>query len=167
MIGERAARMVGVDFDARKCRMARELLAGFPQAEVVEGDICAYAPTVPRGAFDVVIFADTLSSIPQQHHAPLVAEAARIVGDQGRVILKIVDTGPWFKALLSNLLFILVCRIAKASVSMDGKVHYQPHEVYVEQLESFGLEVELEFLHQKRHLPFPHLLIIGTRKARA
>jgi len=165
LLCERAERVTGVDFDPRKCRMAREVLAGRPQAEIVEADIANYLTGLPGQSVDAVVLSDTLSSLPFAIQDEVLASSVRCLKPGGCLVLKIVDTEPPRKAALARAMFVLIYRVARASLSHEQRVFYRSHHSYAAKLAALGLDVKTDLLHYRAGHPIPHVLIVGRKRA--
>lgn len=158
----RAARLVAVDFDERKCRMARARLARFSGVTVVGGELEAFLRGIDAASVDAVVLADTLSSIPEDAQRRVLAEIARVLRKGGVVVLKIVDTEPRWKAAFARALSLGIYRIARASVTADDRFHHRSHTFYEAALRELGFDTEVVDL--ARHRPIPHVAVVGRRR---
>src|SRR5690349_6562708 len=98
LIAARARHVMGVDFDERKCQMAKLRLARTANAEVVRGDIVEWLRSTPSASLDAIVLSDTLSAMPIAAQEAGMTEACRVLRSGGLVVLKIVDTEPAWKA---------------------------------------------------------------------
>lgn len=158
-------RLVGVDFDARKCRMARALLRELPQVEIHQGDVVAFLENWRDDPVDAVVLVDTLSSMPFDQQDRVLALSASVLRPGGRLVLKIVDTAPRWKAAVARGMYLLVYRGLRLSLSSGQQVYYRSSGDYRSKLESLGLKVQTDALHRTRRLPVPHVLVVGVKGA--
>lgn len=156
--------IVGVDFDPRKCRMARESVGRHAAVEIVEDDVVEYLRRSSE-RFDTIILSDTLSSIPPDVQDEILRLAREHLSERGRLVLKIVDTVPLAKAALARAMFVLTYRILRASKSHGQRVYYRSHAFFRRELEQLGLDTRVTLLHRRTGHPIPHVLIVAQNGA--
>jgi ubiquinone/menaquinone biosynthesis C-methylase UbiE len=164
LIAKHAREVVGVDFDERKCGMARDRLADVPNAHIVRGDILEWLKDAPAESLDAIVLSDTLSAMPLQAQSAVLAQAYRILRSHGTVVLKVVDTEPRWKAAIARTIAYLVCRVARVSLTQDDqRVYYRQRADYAGMMADAGLAVDVILLHRLRHSPIPHVAIVGHK----
>lgn len=162
-LASRAARVTGVDFDPRKCEMARERLARFSNVEVVEDEILSFCAGRRRSA-DVAILCDTLSSFsPDMQRQVLDAAAATLVPG-GMLLVAFVDTEPRWKWFAAAFTSGIVYRVLSLSISQRQQIDYMPRQYYVRALDDLGFSVETRILHRERHRLIPHVVLVAREK---
>jgi SAM-dependent methyltransferase len=164
-LADRTGQVVAVDYDVRKCRLARELLAGRSNVQVVQDDIEHYLALLPTGTVSAVVLSDTLSAMPFDAQRRVLAASVRCIAPGGVLVAKVVDTAPWWKATIARIIYLLVFRLAKLSVTSDDRVHYQHHRVYAELFRELGLDVSVVMLHRGLRYLVPHVAIVGRAPA--
>lgn len=167
LIAETAMHVTGVDFDTRKCAMARRRLADRPNVSIVETDLLSYLGATASSTADSIILSDTLSSIPDNLQEQVLAEAIRCLRPGGLLLLKIVDTAPRWKARSAALLSFAIYRLVRASVTQDNRIHRRPSGYYAEFLRRNCMRVDLLFLHQVFRSVIPHVAILGWKESSA
>ena len=164
MFASRVQRVIGIDYDARKCEMARSALASFRNVEIVEDDAIRYCAAAKSSSTDVAILSDTLSSFPVAAQDQLLTLVAPMIRDRGRILLKIIDATPRWKAALCGALSTLVYKVLRLSLSQGQQFTYRPRQEYVALLQSLGFDVHEELIHRTRHSPIPNVLLIAERR---
>jgi len=165
LLPQSSGRLVGVDFDARKCRMARQLLSERDDVAIIQGDIVAFLEDWAGGPVDAIVLVDTLSSMPPEMQQRVMELSVSLLSAEGRLLLKIVDTAPRWKAAVARAMYLLVYRGLRLSLSAGQGVFYRSSDHYRRQLEALGLSVHVDMVHRSRHLPVPHVLVVGSRRA--
>lgn len=165
MFASGVRQVIGIDYDARKCEMARAALADFANVEIVEDDAIRYCASAKPASTDVAILSDTLSSFPIAAQDQLLTLVAPMLAPRGRMLLKIIDATPRWKAALCAALSTLVYKVLRLSLSQGQQFTYRPRQEYVALLQSLGFEVREELIHRRRHSPIPNVLLIAERRA--
>ncbi|MBF0192341.1 MAG: class I SAM-dependent methyltransferase [Magnetococcales bacterium] len=163
-VAARIPRITGVDYDPRKCAMAREdLCRGLPGVTVVQGEILTFLAAMPDHAVGCVVLADTLASNPPHVQERILAESVRVLARSGTLVLKIMDTTPVGKFVCSRLLSELIYRVLRLSVSSDQRLFHQSSVWYADCLARLGLTTQLAALHRLLNHPFSHAVVLGVR----
>jgi precorrin-6B methylase 2 len=165
LFAARVRRVIGIDYDARKCEMARAALARFANVEIVEDDAMSYCEAAPPRSTDVAILSDTLSSFSIPAQDRLLTAVAAMITERGRILLKIIDATPRWKAAASRALSTVIYKRLRLSLSDGQQFTYRPRGEYVSLLGALGFDVREELLHRTRHLPIPHVLLIAERRS--
>ncbi|MBF0428065.1 MAG: class I SAM-dependent methyltransferase [Magnetococcales bacterium] len=160
-IADRCQKMIGVDYDERKCGMARKACKNFPNVTIVQMDILSFLESVSASSVDIAILADTLASNHLENQDKILTECQRILKKNGMIVLKIMDVHPKWKFRLSRLVSSLVYKVLRLSVSNNQQLFHQSSTLYVAKLRSLGFETKIIPLHQISHNPFSHLVICG------
>jgi ubiquinone/menaquinone biosynthesis C-methylase UbiE len=163
MFASRVRQVIGLDYDPRKCEMARAALTQFSNVEIVEADALRYCEVAPPRSTDVAILSDTLSSFSIASQDKLLTSIAPMIAERGRILLKIIDATPRWKATLCAALSTVVYKVLRLSLSEGQQFTYRPREEYIALLQSLGFEVREELIHRTRHSPIPHVLLIAER----
>lgn len=163
-IAGRVERVVGVDFDPRKCQMGRELLGGLKNVELVVDDLIAFLERTPAPRARTVLLSDTLSSfIADEVQDRVLLLATRALEPGGTIVLKFIDTEPRWKVTLSRLLSSVIYRVLRLSRSEGQRFRYRSRRVYRTLLEQSGLRVTEHLLHRRLHHPVPHVVLVAQR----
>jgi SAM-dependent methyltransferase len=166
LIQEFAARVdtvVGIDYDARKCQMARQALERFSNVKILESRIEPYLETIPSATIASIILADTLSSMADEAQNYILKESLRCLRPSGLLLLKIIDCKPYWKRAFSLFLSSVIYKGMRLSLSDGQSFHYRPRGDYTQLLSSLGMEVDERILHKQLHHPIPHVVLIATK----
>jgi cyclopropane fatty-acyl-phospholipid synthase-like methyltransferase len=156
LLRTRTERVIGVDFDHRKCRLARARLGA--SAEIVEADLIDYVARAPERSFRSIVLSDTLSHLSDEQQDSLLAGCARLLDPRGALVLKVIDTDPPWKTQLSEQLSKVVYGL-RASLSEGQRFHYRPASHYRQLLEKVGFAPTIHRLD--RFHPIPHVAIVA------
>jgi len=152
-------RAVGVDFDPRKLRMARQRLRDAQNLTLIEADLLVWMDTNAE-RFDTALLVDTLSSFEPADQDRVLIRAVSLLKPGGVLLLKIIDTTPTWKVDASRLLSGLVYRILRLSRSAQQRFWYRPATELAALLEHQGCTVTRLDLHD--HHVIPHVLLVAT-----
>jgi cyclopropane fatty-acyl-phospholipid synthase-like methyltransferase len=162
----RVERVVAVDFDPRKCQMARDGLALVPNVEVLTEDIGRFLDRIAKNSAQCVVIADTLSSfISKEGQDALLACAASALAPDGVLLLKFIDTSPTWKRAVSHAISAVVYRGLRLSLSQDQQFLYRSRLDYKRVLEGLGFHVSEHLLHRTLHHPVPHVVLVARKPA--
>lgn len=165
LVSPRVDRVVGIDFDPRKCAMARQRLAAVPNVEIRHADVVAELERMPEGRAATVLLSDALSSFPSEVAQDRVLSlAARALAPGGTLVLKFIDTDPAWKVRLSWALSFVVCRALRLSRSDGQRFLYRSRSAYRRVLEALDLEVSERLLHRERRLVVPHAVLVARKR---
>jgi ubiquinone/menaquinone biosynthesis C-methylase UbiE len=165
LIAERSSHVTGVDFDTRKCAMARRRLSGRTNVSIVENDLISFLGVAESSTSDAIVLSDTLSSLPENDQERVLTEAIRCLRPGGLLLLKIVDTTPPWKAHLAAFLSFAIYRLARASVTQDSRIHRRASSYYAEVLERNLMTVDVRLLHEESRSVIPHVAILGWKNS--
>jgi SAM-dependent methyltransferase len=165
LIARHASHVVGVDFDSRKCEMARDRLGNLANVDIVESDIESHLETVETATADSIVLSDTLSSLPNDAQERVLIEAVRCLRPGGLLLLKIVDTTPRWKARSASLLSFVIYRLVRASVTQDDRIHRNPHGYYDAILRANHMRTEILALHVTARSIIPHVAVLGWKES--
>jgi SAM-dependent methyltransferase len=163
LIAEHASHVTGVDFDTRKCAMARRRLSDRTNVSIVQDDLMSYLGFAGSSTVDSIILSDTLSSIPDDDQVRVLTEAIRCLRPGGLLLLKVVDTTPLWKARLAASLSFAIYRLARVSVTQDSRIHRRPSSYYAELLARNLMKVDVRYLHEAPWSVIPHVAILGWK----
>lgn len=155
--------LTGIDFDARKIKLARTRLQDVPNLELIQGEALAYLQDLPSDAFDAILIVDTLSSFDPADQEKVLAESRRLIRPNGCLVLKVIDGEAGWKTRLSRLLSGAVYRVFRLSASAGQRFTYLGEDALLQRLRAGGWAVQCRRLHRELHHPIPHLLFIARR----
>ncbi|MBF0418406.1 MAG: class I SAM-dependent methyltransferase [Magnetococcales bacterium] len=157
--------ITGVDYDERKCRMAKEQLCrDLPGITILQGDIMTFLNTVASDSIPCIVLADTLASNHPEDQQRILTECFRILARQGTLVLKIMDTMPWWKFKFSRMVSLLVYQVLRLSISSNQQLFYQSSTFYRDKMAEFGLSATIVPLHRQPFNPFSHTVILGVKE---
>jgi glycosyltransferase involved in cell wall biosynthesis len=160
-----ATRVVGIDFDARKCRMARNRLRHTTNTEIIEGDLIAYLESLAPGAFEVFVLSDTLSSFDRATQEKILRLVGQKLGPGGTFVLSCVDGAAGWKTRLSRGLSTVIYKGFKLSLSASQNFHYGTVDEYRRVLESEGCDTQLHRVHEWPPRPIPHVALVARKRS--
>jgi 2-polyprenyl-3-methyl-5-hydroxy-6-metoxy-1,4-benzoquinol methylase len=163
-LATRAERVIGVDFDPRKCEMARAALAGVANVEIVCGTIDDLLARTPRGSASAAVLSDVLSAIPAAAQDALFPKVVEALQPGGVLLIKFMDTEPRWKARLSLVLSSVVCGVLRASLTEGARFTYRSAATYRRLLENLGCTVEEHRFDRLR--PLPHAALVARTPVR-
>lgn len=159
-IAARQPRVIGVDYDPRKCRMAREgLCRDLPGVTIVQQEILAYLASLSDDSIGCVVLADTLASNPPAGQEQILAASLRVLAPNGTLLLKIMDVEPRWKFWISLQVSNLVYKVLRLSVSSNQQLYHLGSRYYSVQLAAWGCQVEVIPLHAIHFNPFSHCVV--------
>lgn len=150
-----ARHVVGIDIDADKVAVAQRALAGVANLRVEHSTDGA----IPPGPWDAIVVIDVLYLLGPERAAALLTEAAGQLAPAGRIVVKEMAGTPRWKrrwTLLQELVSTRVLRITEGD-----ELELVAVDVIDRALSGAGLTVDHE--RCDRWMPWPHLLITGTR----
>jgi SAM-dependent methyltransferase len=146
-------RIVGVDPDARRIGIAREVAAHLSLGahEFLVGDI-RDAPL--RGPFDAAYVLDVMHHLPAEDQGRVLERLRALLAPGGVLIMKDITTEPrlglWFTAALDRLM-----------VGMREPLAYRHHREWGQMLSDLGFKVRM--VRVPDVLPYPHVVIAATK----
>ena len=158
-IAPRVGRLIGVDYDPRKCRLARERLCRHQNTEVLEQEILEHLALAPVGTDRAVVISDTLSSFPPARQDEVLRRAVRLLEPGGVIVLKFMDTEPIWKTCISLALSTVICRM-RLSRSEGQRFWYRSRHEYAAILRGLGLDVTEHLLHVGSNIA-PHVALVA------
>lgn len=161
LLADRVERAIGVDYDERKCHLARAALSRHPHVEIVCADIVSFLRDF-SGVAECVIISDTLSSFPKHLQDEVLALAVQALSKGGTLVLKFIDTTPRWKMLISYLLSTAVYQGLHLSLSEGQEFRYRSRHDYAEVLGRLGVATSTRVLHRWWE-PIPHVMLIGSK----
>lgn len=149
--------VLGIDWDPKKLRRARQAAAGHPRVRFSAAD--ARQGDFPRSG-TVLIF-DSLHYSPIAQQDDLLRRAARAVAPGGRILLRELDNARGWRSAVTRGQE----RLARWLRWHHGLgLYFRPAAEMAAILREEGLEVEI--FPSWGHTPFGNVLIVGARKAR-
>jgi len=124
-------RIRGVEWDARKAEMARQLLRGLPCVSVEEADARAY----PIGSPSAITMLDILHYSPLPDAQRLLAVCAGALAPGGALLIRDLEPSPWAIAPWLERVWV------RSRWSRGGGVHPRSSSELAQELRGFGLTV--------------------------
>ena len=157
----KVSRVTGVDYDKRKCDMARKRLSNYlNRVGIVESDLISFLENVDNSSIETIIISDTLASIPFEDQDKVLRMALQKLKKDGLLLIKIMDLIPKWKAFLSRQVSNTIYKILKLSISKDQRLCYQSHLDYERKLREFGADTKVVIMHK---MFFPHVVILARK----
>jgi SAM-dependent methyltransferase len=148
-----ARRIVGVDPDARRVGIARDVARSLGHAhEFVVGDVRS-APLA--GAFAAVYVLDVMHHLPADDQEPVLARLRDLLAPGGVLLMKDITTEPRHQLLFTELL-------DRIMVGWSEPLAYRHHRAWGEMLERLGFAVRM--VRVPDVLPYPHVVIAATKR---
>lgn len=163
LLASRCSRLIGVDFDPRKCEMAKDVLAAYPHVEILKEDIFLVLESAEAGSFDFLILSDTLSGFSLKDQDRLLSLAVSRLGPCGALLLAFVDDGAGLKRHFAFWLSKLIYKM-RASRSTEQTFTYQSCAVLIDKLRKLGCAVDVHNLHRFPPRPIPHVALVARTK---
>lgn len=162
-VSRKAQRVVGVDYDRRKCELARERLSRSAggAVEILNQDILEVLRS-GQERFPVIILSDTLASVPFGAQEEILRASFERLAPGGVLLVKVIDTEPAWKAFLSRQVSHVVYKVLRLSISEGQRFFHRPARYYADFLDGLGAVTETRPLHR---LFFPHVVILARRAA--
>lgn len=155
-------KITGIDIDKRKLRDANFVAREWPNKQQVLS-FCLASPNqgVKPGPWQAIILADVLYLMCKEDQLKILADCAKNLSSDGVLILKIMDTKPWWKFLWSRtqeLISVKMLRITQG----EKKLTFLEPEVIESRLQKLGLTTEI--IKIDKWYPYPHLLILSYKQ---
>jgi len=147
-----ARRIVGVDPDARRIKMAKRVCAGLGlENEFIAGD----ARTVSlEGRFAGAYVLDVMHHIPADDQLPMLERLRDLLAPRGVLVLKDITTEPHLQLKFTELM-------DRVMVGWDEPLAYRHHREWGEMLTGLGFHVRM--VRVPDVLPYPHVVIAATK----
>lgn len=146
----------GLDLNARRIEMANTAAARLGLSSVRFEVADARQPLVLDDAYDAVLMMDLLHHVPDDTKRELLATVARHVAPGGSLVIKDIVPRPWPKLAFTWALDVLMTR--------GFEMWYWDERRFAEALPAGWT---LESYPISDWLPYPHVLMLGTRDAPA
>ncbi len=148
-----ARRIVGVDPDERRIKMARATVdaLGLDGHTFIAGDA---RNAEVEGPFDGAYILDVMHHLPKEDQLPLLQRLHGLLAPRGVLVLKDITTEPWFGLKFTELL-------DRAMVGMKEPLSYRHHREWGEMLTSLGFAVRV--VRVPDILPYPHIVVAATK----
>jgi SAM-dependent methyltransferase len=146
-------RIVGVDPDARRIGIARQVAArlSLRAHEFLVGDI-RDAPV--NGPFDAAYVLDVMHHLPAEDQRRVLERLRALLAPGGVLVMKDITTEPrlglWFTTALDRLM-----------VGMREPLAYRHHREWGQMLSDLGFKVRM--VRVPDVLPYPHVVIAATK----
>lgn len=150
----------GVDVDAAKIAEAKRAAAdggGFEHVSFTEVPADWRPPAEPP--WDAIVVNDVLYLLGEPGALALLGAAAAAIAPGGRLVVKEIDTKPWWKYRLAIAQELAATRLAKVTAG-DHVAFCSPASI-VATMEAAGLTVRERRVD--RGYPHPHHLFVGSR----
>ena len=161
-LGSSDRRVVGTDIDGAKLVEARRAASaaglGPDRLEFLEVEPNWRPPT--GDLYDAVVILDVLYLLGVTSAVELTRAAAAVVRPGGRLLVKEMDTDQRWKARFCAAQELAATRLTH--VTEGSTVELVPLDAVRSAMEEEGLQVGTRRLD--RHLPWPHVLLVGTRR---
>jgi SAM-dependent methyltransferase len=147
-------RIVGVDPDARRIAIARNVAArlSLREHEFVVGDV-RDAPL--RGPFDAAYVLDVMHHLPSSDQRRVLERLRSLLAPGGVLVVKDITTEPRLGLLFTTALDRLM-------VGWREPLAYRHHREWGEMLTELGFKVRM--VRVPDVLPYPHVVIAATKK---
>jgi 2-polyprenyl-3-methyl-5-hydroxy-6-metoxy-1,4-benzoquinol methylase len=147
-------KLEGLEPDPRKLELARTSDVADPVLH--QGS----ALDLPEGPYDCITIFDVLYLMGDTQKVEVLQKCHRALADGGRLVIKELDTRPWWKYAPSAFEEFLAVRVAK--MTHGNRLHFQPAEDLATAMVSAGFSsVSVERVD--RWYPHPHVLVRGER----
>jgi 2-polyprenyl-3-methyl-5-hydroxy-6-metoxy-1,4-benzoquinol methylase len=147
-------RLEGLEPDSRKLEIART--SDLPTPIFHKGS----ALELPDGPYDCITIFDVLYLMPDAEKHTVLERCYRALAPGGRLVVKELDTRPWWKYAPSAFEEFLAVRVA--GITQGNHLHFQPSGRLVSALESAGFN-SVCCERVDRWYPHPHVLVTGAR----
>lgn len=155
----------GVDIDGQKIELAGEAIARLAPGEVdlafehrPDGDV----PTT-SGGWDAIVVVDVLYLLSPDARRDLVRRAVDALGPGGVLVIKEVDTTPWFKAKVAQFQEFVSTKVMRITATQYD-LHFPSAADVCVLLVDAGLETSTKRLD--RGYFHPHCVVVGTKSIR-
>ena len=147
-------RIVGVDPNGRRVRLARQLAAdlGLREHTFVEGDV-RRAPL--KGPFDAAYVLDVMHHLPYDDQPRVLEQLRALLVPGGMLLVKDITTEPRFGLMFTQALDRLM-------VGWREPLAYRHHREWGAMLTGLGFSVRM--VRVPDILPYPHIVIAATKR---
>lgn len=151
---QRARRIVGVDLDSRRTKMATQVFAklGLEGHDFSAGD--AHSEAVV-GPFDAAYVLDVMHHVPKDQQLDLLKRIHALLAPGGVFLMKDITTEPWVGLKFTEVL-------DRVMVGMDEPLCYRHHAEWGAMLRDLGFRVRI--VRVPDILPYPHVVIAATKQ---
>ena len=147
-------RLDGIDPDPRKLALARTSRAGeFELHEVSAGDL-------PDGTYDCITILDVLYLMPDGQKAAVLSGCFRALRPGGSLVVKELDTRPWWKFVPSALEELLAVRLV--NLTHGERLHFQSVGALADAVTGEGFR-DVETLRVDQGYLHPHVVVSARR----
>ena len=147
-------RLDGIDPDPRKLALARTSRAG--EFELHEGS----ASELPDGTYDCVTILDVLYLMPDEQKAAVLSGCFRALRPGGTLVVKELDTRPWWKFVPSALEEFVAVRLV--NLTHGERLHFQSVGALAESVAGEGFR-DVEALRVDQGYLHPHVVVSARR----
>jgi len=142
--------VIGIDLNKKRINLANEIFGDLPNLIFFDGDITEIK--IPKA--DVITAVDVLHHIPSKElQLKLLLSCYSVLSDDGKLIIKDLDTKPFWKYLVNYIHDFLITK--------GEKVMYQNKAAMKNLLNEAGFQIE-KILEIKNY-PYAHILYIGKK----
>jgi 2-polyprenyl-3-methyl-5-hydroxy-6-metoxy-1,4-benzoquinol methylase len=146
-------RIVGIDPNARRIRLARQLGAelGLRGHTFVEGDV----RDVPlQGPFDAAYVLDVMHHLPRDDQQRVLERLGGLLAPGGMLLVKDITTEP-------RLGLLFTAALDRLMVGFAEPLAYRHHTEWDRMLTQLGFRVNV--VHVPDLLPYPHVVIAAVK----
>jgi SAM-dependent methyltransferase len=150
---QRARRLVGLDPDVRRTKMAERVFAklGLDGHRFINGDA---RDAAVEGSFAGAYVLDVMHHIPREDQVTLLRRLYDLLAPRGVLLIKDITTEPWFGLKFTEVL-------DRVMVGFDEPLAYRHHSEWGEILRELGFHVRV--VRVPDVLPYPHVVIAATK----
>src|SRR5579872_3809127 len=150
----RRRRIVGVDPDARRVRIARTVAErlGLDGHSFIAGDV---RDAAIEGPFDAAYVLDVMHHLPRDDQRRVLERIRALLVPGGTLIVKDITTEPRLGLLFTEALDRLM-------VGFDEPLSYRHHREWAAMLEDIGFRTRAVRIPDV--LPYPHVVIAATKR---
>ena len=155
----------GVDIDADKIDHAGNAIARLAPGEAVVAFEHSPTGAVPRrlGGWDAIVVVDVLYLLAPDARRALIGDMVSALAPGGVLVVKEVDTAPWFKAKVAQFQEFLATKVLRITATHHD-LHFHSADDVRTALEDAGLSTTAARLDKGYF--HPHCVVVGTNPLR-
>lgn len=155
----------GIDVDGDKIELAGRAIARLAPGEANIAFEHVPDGVVPRrpGGWDAIVVVDVLYLLSPTARHDLIAQCVGALVPGGVLVVKEVDTSPWFKAKVAQLQEFLATRVLRITATHHD-LHFRSADDVRAALDDAGLTTTASRLD--RGYFHPHCVVVGTKPLR-
>ncbi|MBC8108281.1 MAG: class I SAM-dependent methyltransferase [Anaerolineae bacterium] len=148
--------IVGCDPSEGKIAVARGSTKTFPNISYIQGSVL----DLNDGPYNAITILDVLYLLPDDLKRKILAQARKLIKDDGVFLLKTNDTHPRWKFAVVRLEEWLMVKLLR--YTFGGELHFRSSEQYLQMLDEAGFTAEVRKIEGWR--PVPHRLFVCRPK---